>query len=101
MSGSPPCAAWKNTVPWLRSKYSISTAAVRLGTANRMRIWLMKVVMANMGICIQVMPGVRSLSMVTSRFTAPASDAAPSTTSEMVQNVTPLLALYAFSVSGA
>ena len=47
------------------------------------------------------MPGVRSLSMVTSRFTAPTSDAAPSTTSEMVQNVTPLLALYAFSVSGA
>ena len=61
----------------------------------------MNVVIANIGMRSSVIPGVRSLIIVTMRLTAPASDEAPSTVMAIVQNVTPLVAANGFSVSGA
>ena len=76
-------------------------AAVRLGKANRIRNELMNVATEKIGICQSPMPLARKRRHVTMKLMAPRIDEPPSSTSEIVQNVTPSCGEYAFEVSGA
>ena len=79
----------------------MAMAAVRLGKAKRMRNELMKVATVKRGICQRPMPLARKRRHVTMKLIAAMMDEAPSTASEIVQNVTPSCGEYAIEVSGA
>jgi hypothetical protein len=76
-TGSPPSKGWKNAVPKFRSRYSRAGAAVIEGKANRISSCRVMIPQVNKGGRNMVMPGMRMVTIVVSRLTAPSTLAMP------------------------
>ena len=76
-NGSAPAVTSKKFESKVRSKVSSTSATVMTGSANTSRNCTTRIIHVKTGMRSSVMPGQRMLIMVTSRFSAPSSEAMP------------------------